>query len=165
MAKAQELLKLSRKILAIEIHLHILDGGRQLYLSYLRNLTIISVIASLTYFSALKLEPTIFSQSTFNFVCLLAMLIFAFYANSTTFFEDYLATYSETFNKVNKRLVLKGLHGLKHTRAMFSYSWRNKPVVFIEIFIVYVVFQYGLVAVIVSAMVSTKTIINLGLLH
>ena len=163
--EAQGWRKRLKKILTIEIHLHILNGGRQLYLSYLRNLTIMSLIASLTYVSSLKLGPIVFSQSTFNFMCLLAMLMCAFYANSTTFFEEYLATYSERFKKVNKRLALKGIHGIKHTVAMLGYSWRKKPVVFLELFIVYVVFQYGLLAVIFSAMVSTRSFINLGFLH
>lgn len=153
----------------IVANLHIVNEGRLPLLNYLRNLTPQAIILSFALIAGSKLEPRLFywenTELTFSLFCFLAISLFAIWANSSIFMEEYLATYNKNINDESLRQKEIGVKGLKHLWTMLSFTWNNERQILYEVIIVYVIVQYGLVIVLMSAIGSATAFLNLKVLH
>ena len=141
--------------------MQIFKNGRAAYLEFLRNLTPQVVIFSIALIAGRNLGPSCcYSENikqTIIFFILLSMAIIAVWANSTIFIEKYLVS-ADKLNKVARRLQKKGIKGFDNLRGVVKYSWRNEREIFFEVVIVFAILEFGLIAVVLSAISSATTI-------
>lgn len=144
--------------------MHILKDGRVPYLEFLRNLTPQTVVLSFALVAGDRLQPTCCHpenmKETLIFLCFLTIWGLAAWANSSTFIEKYLVA-TERINRASRLLIRSGTKGWRNMYALLFFAWRNERAVFWEVIIVFVVVEFGLVVVVMSAIGSASSFIKL----
>jgi hypothetical protein len=140
--------------------MQIFKNGRDAYLDFLRNLTPQAVIFSIALISGYGLEPTCCYpenlMKTMVFFVFLSMGMAAVWVNSSRFIEKYLVS-ADILNKVARRLQKNGVKGFRNLRGVLKYSWRKERIIFVEVVVVFVIIEFGLVIVIFSAINAATT--------
>lgn len=144
--------------------MHILNDGRAAFLEFLRNLTPQAVILSIAIVSGIKLDFTKIDFKnigpTLIFWMLIAIWGMAAWANNSLFLEKSLVSV-KPINRASRLFSRKGLTGIRLTCANLTYSWRNKRIVFIELVVLMLIVEFGLVVVAISAILSASSILSI----
>jgi hypothetical protein len=149
-----------------ENKLHLLKDGRAAFLEFLRNLTSQTVFLSIAFVVGSKLDfrRLDFSNIAVTIIFWVPILIWALaaWANSSLFIEKSLVAV-ERINRASRLLVYKHKkpRNLRLIQAALMYSWRNKKIFFAEVILVMVIVEFGLVAVVVLAVTSATSLLNL----
>lgn len=83
----------------------------------------------------------------------------AAWSNSSIFLEKSLITV-QPINRASRLFVRHGLKGLRLMGANLAYSWRNQRIIFIELIVLMIIVEFGLVVVGISAIFSASSILN-----
>ena len=143
--------------------MHLFKGGRAPLLDFLRNLTPQAVLLSFVLVIGSKLEPTCCfpenASNTIIFLSFLAILLAAIWSNSSLFVENYLISVKriERASKLLKRL---GVTGIINLWAILKYAWRFQRIVFVEVVVVFIVLEFGIVTVLISALNAATTLLK-----
>lgn len=141
--------------------MHILSGGRAPFLEFLRNLTPQAFLLAVALVAGFRLEPTCChpenAKQTAIFFVFLAMWIAAVWANSSLFIEKYLVSVRH-IDRASRLLIKLRVVGLRNLRALLVYAWRRQRMIFVEAMIVFVVVEFGLVVVTLSAIASASAL-------
>jgi hypothetical protein len=144
--------------------MHIFNEGRAPFLEFLRNLTPQAVLLSFAIVAGHKLRPTCCypenAEQSLIFLCFLSIWFAAVWANSSLFIEKYLVSVKR-IDRAAKLLVRKGVTGFRNLGALLIYALRKQRMVFVEAVVVFVVVEFGLVAVAISAITSATALMNL----
>lgn len=144
--------------------MQILKEGRSAYLEFLRNLTPQALLLSFALVAGRDLQPSCCYPENFKrtavFFCFLFIWAMAVWANSSIFIEKYLVSV-DRINRASRLLIRKGVKGLKGLRALLLFSWRSERSIFWEAVIVFLVVEFGLVVVVMAAIGSATSYINL----
>lgn len=144
--------------------MHILNDGRAAFLEFLRNLTPQAVILSIAIVSGMKLDFTKIDFKnigpTLIFWMLIAIWGMAAWANNSLFLEKSLVSV-KPINRASRLFSRKGLAGIRLTCANLTYSWRNKRIVFMELVVLMLIVEFGLVVVAISAILSASSILSI----
>lgn len=144
--------------------MHLLNDGRAAFLEFLRNLTPQAVILSIAIVSGMKLDFTRINLAntgpTLIFWLLVAIWGMAAWANNSLFLEKSLISV-RPISRASRLFSLQGLTGIRLTAANLAYSWRNKRIIFIELVVLMVIVEFGLVVVAVSAIFSASSILGM----
>jgi hypothetical protein len=144
--------------------MHILKDGRAPFLEFLRNLTPQAVVLSFALVAGYKLQPTCCypenAKRTAIFACFLLIWLTAVWANSSLFIEKYLVSV-DRINRASRLLMRLGVKGFRNLGALLQYAWRNQRTVFVEAIVVFVIVEFGLVVVAMSAISSATAVVNL----
>jgi hypothetical protein len=144
--------------------MHLLNDGRAAFLEFLRNLTPQAVILSIAIVSGMKLDFTRINLAntgpTLIFWLLVAIWGMAAWANNSLFLEKSLISV-RPISRASRLFSLQGLTGIRLTGANLAYSWRNKRIIFIELVVLMVIVEFGLVVVAVSAIFSASSILGM----
>lgn len=144
--------------------MHILKDGRGPFLEFLRNLTPQAVLLSFALVTGYKLQPTCChpenAKQTAIFFCFLAIWLAAAWGNSSLFIEKYLISVKR-IDRASKLLIRLGVTGFRNLGALLAYAWRKQRTVFVEAVVVFVVVEFGLVVVAMSAISSATALLKL----
>lgn len=144
--------------------MQIFKDGRAPFLEFLRNLTPQSIIFSFALVAGNKLQPTCCYpenwKQTVIFSCYLSIWFLATWANSSLFIEKYLAT-ATNIDKASRLLKRLGVSGCSHLIALLKFSWRTERLIFIESILVFIVVEFGLVTVVLTAVSSASAFMKL----
>lgn len=144
--------------------MHLLKEGRAAFLEFLRNLTPQALILSIAIISGMKLDFTRLNFSntgpTLTFLSLILIWAMAAWSNSSLFLEKSLVTV-KPINRASRLFARQGLTSLRLMRANLSYSWRNQKFIFIELVVLMTIIELGLVVVIITAISSASSLLNI----
>lgn len=144
--------------------MHIFTNGRSAFLEFLRNLTPQAVLLSLTIVAGIDLTPTCCyldnTKQTLIMSCFFFMWITALWANTSIFIEKYLDSI-KSINRASTLFSIQGITGFMKFKAVTLYIWRNKRIVFLEVLAVIIITEFGLVTVVMSAMSTASTLLNI----
>ncbi|MDT3313270.1 MULTISPECIES: hypothetical protein [unclassified Pseudomonas] len=135
--------------------MYLTGRGRKPFLEFLRNLTPQALMLSISFVAFLKVREfgVQFDNPTFarifTGVFCFAMFVVAAYANASCFLEDAFKV--EEVRKVEK-LSLK--NQFKSVIEKISRAWRTSRFLFVEIVLMTLVVEFGLVAVLYMSVVS-----------
>lgn len=97
---------------------------------------------------------------TLIFWMLIAIWGMAAWANNSLFLEKSLVSV-KPINRASRLFSRKGLMGIRLTCANLTYSWRNKRIVFIELVVLMLIVEFGLVVVAISAILSASSMLSI----
>lgn len=144
--------------------MHILKDGRSSYLEFLRNLTPQTVVLSFALIAGYRLELSCCysenSKQTAIFICFLAIWLLAVWANSSLFIEKHLIS-AERINRASRLLIRADVKGWKNLWALLRFAWHNERTIFWEATLVFIVVEFGLVVVVMSAIGAATTFLKL----
>lgn len=143
--------------------MHILNEGRSAFLEFLRNLTPQALILSIAIIAGMKLDFTRFNLSntgpTLIFLSLILIWAMAVWSNSSIFLEKSLVA-AKPVNRASRLFARQNLRGIPLMRANLVYSWRNQRVLFLELIVLMIILEFGLVVVGISAIYSASSILS-----
>lgn len=143
--------------------MHIFRAGRGPFLEFLRNLTSQALILSIALVAGYNLEPTCcYPENTKQTVIFISFVIIAFiaiWANCSLFIENYLISV-ERINRVSRLLACLGISGAQNLCATVRYTWRKQRMVFAEVVIVFILVEFGLIAVLFTAISTSAGILK-----
>jgi hypothetical protein len=143
--------------------MYLLKDGRAAYLEFLRNLTPQTIILTFALVAGYGLKPTCCypenAKQTAIFFYLLGIWGLAFFANCSLFFERYLASVGH-INRAGRLLKKRGVVGFRNLRLVMCHTWRKERIVFIEVIVVLLILEVGLLLVVLSAVGPATTFIN-----
>lgn len=93
-------------------------------------------------------------------ICLLIVFLLSVWANSTLFIEKYLVSLGK-IDRVSCLLKSRGIQGFRNLNALLCFTWRYERSLFLEALIVFVVLEFCLVVMVMSALASAAAFINL----
>lgn len=144
-------------------YMHLFNDGRAAFLEFLRNLTPQAVILSLAIVSGMRLDFTRIDFTntgrTLIFWLLIAIWAAAAWANTSLFIEKSLVSV-KPISRASRLFARQGRNGLRLTGANIAYSWRNKRVIFIELVVLMLIVEFGLVIVAASAIFNASSILG-----
>ena len=143
--------------------LQILNDGRAGYLEFLRNLTPQAVIFSLVLIVGSKLDFTTLDFSntpqTAVFGTLLFMWGYSAWSNSTIFMEKILIT-PLPMKRASRLIKIKANRNHKLFCMNIMYAWRKQRILFLEMVILVVIVEFGLIMGCASAIYSAQSIMG-----
>lgn len=143
--------------------MHITKDGRAPFLDFLRNLTPQTLVLSFGLIAGNKLQPTCCysenAKQTVIFFCFFVIWVLAVWANSSLFIEKYLVSV-ERINRAARLLIKLRVTGLRNLSTLLRYAWRNERSIFFEVVVVFVVVEFGLVVVVMSAIGSATALLK-----
>lgn len=147
--------------------LHILNGGREAYQNFLRNLTPQVLLLSSAFLLWTKLDFKRFDldnwQATSAFFILFAAFVGAAWINSSNFYINFTARFENWQLKLGKKLDRHGITGWRRRSAARLYAvWKKKLVELIEILVVNVFLQTVIAIVVAQAMLSVAAILRVA---
>ena len=143
--------------------MHIFQAGRGSFLEFLRNLTPQVLIFSIGIVAGYKLEPTCCYpenlKQTCIFICFISIGFAAIWANCSLFIENYLISFKR-IGRASKLLNSLGVSGTRNLHALIKHTWRKRRIVFIELVIVFVLVEFGLVVVLFTAVSTSVSVLK-----
>jgi len=143
--------------------LQIFNDGRAGYLEFLRNLTPQAVIFSLVLIVGSKLDFTTLDFSNTPQTAVLGALLFMWgysvWANSTIFMEKILVT-APQMRRAARLIKLKAERNHKLFCMNILFAWRIQRLLFLEIIILMVIVEFGLIMACVTAIYSAQSILG-----
>lgn len=148
-------------------HIHILNGGREDYQNFLRNLTPQVLLLSSASLLWTKLDFERFDldnwQATLAFFILLAAFGAAAWINSSNFYRTFTARFEKWQLKIGKMLDRRGVLGWRRRNAARLYAGlKKKNVEFIELLLVVFFLQTALAIVVAQAIMAANAILRVA---
>ena len=144
----------------------VLTHGRKYYLEYLRNMTPQVALFAFAILAGYKLNGAELNSKTYPLLLMLVsfMVLFAiaFYANSSTFYENCYGSFGEHIKKIREKLKSKGYSPFKLNMAICSSINRRKRVEFLEVIFLFWFLQLTLAAIITVAIFQAYGMQKLG---
>jgi len=145
--------------------MHILGPGRPAFLEFLRNLTPIALIGSVAVVAGYRLdfgrwEPENW-RMTAEFLFCTTTAVLAFLANMIGFIERSLST-PQGLEETIKAMTLDGRSTRARLWMLVAYTWNKKPVMFLEIAVVFVVVYAALFGFMQSVISVALAVLSSG---
>lgn len=146
--------------------MHILGSGRAAFLEFLRNLTPMILLTSISLVTWVQLDFTRIDLSNWVltaafYICTVTALL-AFYANVSAFMDNGFISPLD-LTRAARRLRLRGHSRLKILGGMAALTWRVKKAIFLEAFFGLLVIYAGLFVGAMSAVNAAATAFRSGL--
>ena len=144
--------------------IQLLNGGREPYLEFLRNLTPQIVLFTLVLILWVKLDFTRIdlnnAQPTITFFVLLGSFALAFYANSTVFYKKCFAELEAWLKEERAQHTSDGIKGLRFFVAMIKSVLQNRFIEFLELATITFFLPIALAGVIAIAIYQYQNILR-----
>lgn len=145
--------------------MHILGPGRSAFLEFLRNLTPIALIGSVAVVAGIRLDfgrvdPSNWRMTVEFWFCAVTAVL-AFIANMLSFIERSLSA-PDGLEKEIKAMTLDGRSTRSRLWALVTFTWKTKPLMFVEGVIVLVVVYSALFAFMQSVIGFALAVLNSG---